>query len=655
MAFAPAALLLVALLPAQQRPVDVATVLDGLPLGPHVEILEDAQGAWTLEDVQQPELARRFVPSSTREPTFGYSNSTFWMRLRLMGGAHEQTLLLEFSYPVLDDVTVYLQHADGLRSQANAGMTTPFATRQVQHPHLVFRVPSQPHAPVDVWVRVRSWHAAQLGLTLWNPDAFWAREQKGLFGLGILYGTLLAAFLYTLLAWWTVRDRSYLLFVGFVAVMVLLQGSQDGLAFQYVWPNAPGFARKSIPFFTALSAVAAVTFTRAFLGTAKVLPRWDRVLAWLGVLGVLCALAVLWLSYISGVALAASVAMASLAVAGVTAMEARRLGVVHTGSLLLSHVVLGLAFVTASSRPVFGAPSNALTRYGFHVVTSTVALIFVYALGRRINLAEQAALRAQQALARDLEGQVQARTAELEQKNRALADLNARKDELVATVSHDFRSPLATIRQNVQTMLRDLAVMDVLDLRELLEAVARQEARLTAMSSNLLDLARMRNKGVTRAPVHAESMARALVDGMRPLAVERGVALALQVEPGAPQEVALERGRVEQALQNLVDNALKFTPRGGSVTVVVASGGDRGGLALGVVDTGPGVPGEHLPRLFEPFFQVPSTSHAGQGSGLGLAIVRAVADAHGGSVQVTSVVGQGTRFDVWFPDVAQAG
>lgn len=258
-------------------------------------------------------------------------------------------------------------------------------------------------------------------------------------------------------------------------------------------------------------------------------------------------------------------------------------------------------------------------------------------------------------LNRELEARVVARTAELEQKNSELATLNQRKDELVATISHDFRSPLAVIRQNVQTILRDLPRMDHDDIKSFLQGVSRQEDRLTALCTNLLDLARLKQKTPPSSPVDLGDVARRLVDDLAPRARAAGVALALRVEDGAPRVVRGDPDRLGQVLQNLVDNALKFTAPGGRIDVLLARRDGQRPLLLEVKDTGCGVPAHALPRLFEPFFQVPTNAHAGQGSGLGLAIVKAVVDAHDGEVAVQSAEGEGTTFAIRLAGLDESG
>jgi len=255
----------------------------------------------------------------------------------------------------------------------------------------------------------------------------------------------------------------------------------------------------------------------------------------------------------------------------------------------------------------------------------------------------------------DLENRVRLRTHELAEINRELEHLNMRKDELVATVSHDFRSPLASIRQNVQTILRDLGEMEGDDLRHFLEGIARQESRLSSMSENLLDLARLKE---TRAPedtIDLEALVRGLFEAFDVRAEQAGIELKLEIGSDTPTEMLGDPDRMGQVLQNLVDNAMKFTPRDGLITVrldLPADAHDRDeslGLVIDVSDSGVGIPEEAIPRLFEPFFQVPRQSHAGQGSGLGLAIVKAVVEAHGGRISVSNRDGGGTTFRIDIP------
>ena len=259
-----------------------------------------------------------------------------------------------------------------------------------------------------------------------------------------------------------------------------------------------------------------------------------------------------------------------------------------------------------------------------------------------------------EAMNRQLEGRVEARTRELVDKNDELALLNKRKDELVATVSHDFRSPLAIIRQNVQTSLRDFHRMDEEDLRDFLEGIARQETRLSSMCENLLDLAKLKNTIGHRERVDLMRLCSGFVEGYKDHAATKGVVLSLEtnLSTNASLWVLGDEARLAQVMQNLVDNAIKFTPAKGRVSLTLSR--DDNYQRIEVSDTGLGIPADALPRLFEAFYQVPSNTYAGQGSGLGLAIVQEVVQNHHGSIEVESVVDEGTTFICRFPCAPEA-
>ena len=219
--------------------------------------------------------------------------------------------------------------------------------------------------------------------------------------------------------------------------------------------------------------------------------------------------------------------------------------------------------------------------------------------------------------------------------------------EFVADVSHEFRTPIAALR--MYTELQHDGDVDEATRREFLERSAEQIARLEWMSTNLLDLSRIdagifpldMGEGDLRDPIQAT------VQALSEVAVARGVSLDSEV-PAHPIAMRFDRERIVQLLTNLVGNALKFTPRGGGVSVSVEERDDE--VTIRVADTGAGIPRDELPHIFDRFYRGTNTGDArATGSGLGLAIVRSIVEMHGGSVDVASVVGEGTEFLVRLP------
>jgi signal transduction histidine kinase len=225
------------------------------------------------------------------------------------------------------------------------------------------------------------------------------------------------------------------------------------------------------------------------------------------------------------------------------------------------------------------------------------------------------------------------------------------KTNLVATVSHELKTPLTGVRLAVHLLLEEAAGPLTAKQTELLLDARENSERLLARVENLLNLARL-EEGSRQLDLRLESpqaLLRAAADLIRPRADDKGVRLALDLPAELPA-VAADAGRLGTALGNLLENALAYTDRGGNITLSAAAG--PGTVTLAVADTGAGIPPEHLPHVFEKFFRVPGQSRAG-GTGLGLAIVREVVIAHGGSITCDSAPGQGTVFRITLPACAR--
>ena len=223
--------------------------------------------------------------------------------------------------------------------------------------------------------------------------------------------------------------------------------------------------------------------------------------------------------------------------------------------------------------------------------------------------------------------------------------------EFVADVSHELRTPIAALRM-YNELQRDGKV-DEPTRSEFLERSTEQIGRLEWLSTNLLDLSRIdagifpldMRDGDLRDPVQA------VVQALSEVAVARQIGLTSSV-PAEPVELRFDRERIVQLMTNLVGNSLKFTQAGGGVSVSLLSDPAADVATIEVRDTGPGIPPDELPRVFERFYRGTNTGDArASGSGLGLAIVRSIVDMHGGDIDVASVAGEGTVFRITLPRV----
>jgi signal transduction histidine kinase len=238
--------------------------------------------------------------------------------------------------------------------------------------------------------------------------------------------------------------------------------------------------------------------------------------------------------------------------------------------------------------------------------------------------------------------------AALARRNVELQKLDRLKDELIALVSHELRTPLTSIHGYLDLVLEGRSGDLTAEQREFLAIVRRSADRLLALVNDLLFLAQAEAGmlKITREPADLVALAEESLQGARPSADAAGVELELD----APESLAadVDGSRVVQLLDNLVSNAIKFTPSGGHVCVRVARRADRASIV--VSDTGMGISAEDQARIFSRFFRTAEAGHeAIQGTGLGLTITKTIAEAHGGSISVASEPGRGTRFTVEIP------
>jgi signal transduction histidine kinase/DNA-binding response OmpR family regulator len=220
------------------------------------------------------------------------------------------------------------------------------------------------------------------------------------------------------------------------------------------------------------------------------------------------------------------------------------------------------------------------------------------------------------------------------------------REELLAIVAHDLRNPLSALTTSTALIRRAMPATGAEKFQSRLSSIERSAQRMNHLIQDLLDLARFQaGTLVLRQEQHAiQELLQEVHDSHSMLASEK--ALRLQVEPVAEEtRVRCDRDRMLQVFSNLVGNAIKFTPEGGQIVLSVAQHPE--GVEFSIRDTGPGISSEHLPRLFHRFFQVEPANR--NGVGLGLSIVKAIVDAHGGTLSVESVPGQGTVFRFALP------
>ncbi len=321
-------------------------------------------------------------------------------------------------------------------------------------------------------------------------------------------------------------------------------------------------------------------------------------------------------------------------------------------------------FVELSNGPDFGAESLETVRRAFLIAATGVALLAAF-LGLLMSRSLTGPLQAltgaaAQMHAGDLGARAPVRSRDeigalagqfnqmADEMQRSFAELEAERDALrrfIADASHELRTPITALR-TFNDLLQGPAAHDAAAQQEFLQESAAQIVRLEWITANLLDLSRL-DAGLVDlelGEIDLAELIHAVVAPFRLQAQEAGIALTVTVPPDG---ITLrgDRARLAMALANLLDNACKFTPRGGEIVVNVQQQPEA--VELSVADTGPGLNEEDLPLLFERFYRSPASGKSG--SGLGLAIVQSIVQAHGGTVRAANRAAGGSVFTLSLP------
>lgn len=232
---------------------------------------------------------------------------------------------------------------------------------------------------------------------------------------------------------------------------------------------------------------------------------------------------------------------------------------------------------------------------------------------------------------------------------RELEHIDVRRRELLANVSHDLRTPLASMQGYLETLLLRQGTLPPEEERSYLEIAAKHSERLGKLVGDLFQLTKLEAHELhpRSEAFQLAELSQDVAQKFRLVAEQRGIILGCRFDDGLPPVLA-DIGMIERVLENLIENALRHTPSGGAVRIELQASGGR--VSTRVADTGRGIPPEELASVFERYYRVDRGEGTEAGhAGLGLAISRRIVELHGGTIRVESTLGVGTSFSFDLP------
>ncbi len=633
-------ILLLTWLPLLAGAVDFDETTRSLSLGQATQVFEDPTGTATITDVSSSEGAAKFRALNGGSLNAGYSRSAFWLKVQLTYKPVNPTAradwLLELAYPPMDHVELYLAADSAPPSLVGqTGDMLPFSSRQIKQNNYLFDLKLKPHESKTAFLRIASHGSVQAPLNLWASDAYIEEQPAHLYVLGMIYGVLAVMLVYNLFIYLSVRNTSYLFYILYIACFGLYQVSVNGAGVEFLWPDNPWWANTS----TTLLIAAAILFASQF---ARTLLQTPRLGCWMDIpllLVMVCAAAIMVLSlsvdYGLALRLVTALVLIFTPIALLTGIAAWVKGRRVARYFVFAWSAFLLGGVINATMLLGHLPNNFWTMYASQIGSTVEVALLSLALADRINSMRERQTRTMAQSSR-----------ELEKLNQELAASNRLKDEFLATLTHELRTPMNGVIGSLELMQINGAQSDI----ELYRQTAADSAQnMMSIVNGILILSELQ-AGRISVQNEAFSLRHLLLQvrsAFEPLTRSKALVLSIELDESLPDSLQGDVLKLRQCLECLMDNAVKFTKCGSIRIRVNGQRIDSGQMRLmiDVIDTGIGFQRLDEETLYANFYQIDgSMTREHGGLGIGLAICRQLIELQGGRLSHQSEPGSGSQF-----------
>jgi signal transduction histidine kinase/CheY-like chemotaxis protein len=606
-------------------------------LGNYAYYLEDINGNYSLYDIVELDNSN-FELLTEESLNKGFTYSTYWLKFSIVDRTLDnktQSWKLETTYPLLDYLDIYIVDENKNIEHIKMGDTYLYNQRPVDHRNFIAPISLHDNEKNDIYVRVTTSSSMQIPIFIWHPDFFFEARSGEQYGLGLYYGMMLVMFFYNFFLWTSIRDSNYLWYIGYLAAFAILQATTSGLGYQYLWPTSPWIESIAPPISIALVGIFGIAFTRRFLHTRQYHLVADNLLRSVLALSVV----VLVLTFIADTATVmalAKIVVVTFLLFILYASVAMLLRGHRQARFFLAawvSLILGGLFTIGMMLGIF--PNTFLMTHASKIGSVIEIILLSFALADRIKVIEKEK--------RIIESRAQ---KELERSNKKLQENNRLKDEFLATISHEFRTPLNGILGSLELMQQEVSNFNVAmakgSANEMLNLVDQVLSYTELQSGNFI---------IKAAAIDLPELLNKISDNMDQACRDKDIEFLIENNPRNPKIIIADKKRLLQAINPILDNALKFTERGHiSLSIQIKYLDNQYLLLIKIEDTGIGIIESKRDDILDAFTQGDgSFSRQFGGLGIGLSLVKALCTQLGGSIDISSEENYGTLVELSLP------
>ena len=615
--------------------VQIESSEEKVNVGFFLEYFEDAEKQLTIKNVGSPPVLEQFKKFQGAVFNAGYSNSNYWLHFvfQIKDLENKEVLrYLEIDNTLLGDLEIYRRNSQGGFEVIKTGINNYAHPALIHYSSYLYPLKITSNERMEFFIKATSPSSLTVPVYLWHPDIYLQSKSDQRMFYGIMYGIMMTMCIYNLFLFLAIRESCYLFYSLYVMAILSIVSSYNGITAQYFLSNYPLLLTRSASISGLLAIYFSCQFTRGFLHVESYSPRIDLLFnrfsqLMLVIMPVLCvesirekilptstSLPLIWVVisfWVGLLALKHKIREAKFYIAG-------------WGVLLLSVMIFILS--------LFGVlPVGLYSEHGFKIGVVLESVIFAYALADRTHNMQRERVMLQKSVL-----QISERS-------------NKIKDEFLATISHEFRTPMNGVLGALQ-MLRSVTVP-----REgvrYLEIANRSAADMMDIIDGILSFTEVRSGSlkVKKQQFGHLDLVTKIAWIYQKKFKEKGLKFETKFAAETDQLVIGDMEKVEQVLVQVLDNALKFTHEGSvsfEVTGSLSESGDEIGINYLVSDTGVGITEERREQVYEAFRQQDSSNtRAYGGLGIGLAISRRLLELMEGSISFSENDGGGTLFEI---------